>query len=170
MVHRSGSRSLPSLSGQKRNSLIRQFPHNPRYSTRKAGEVRRMRVLTGKAGGCTHMSCLSHAAGDAMQVWSQEGSIIAPQPGRREKRLRCAPANSPSNPRSGSSKADRQAPMAFSFRGLDIRHRLPDARRSREYSVRSKSAHTSIGVSTPQDGACPSQIHHRTYICEWQWL
>jgi ParB family chromosome partitioning protein len=53
--------------------------------------------------------------------------------------------------------------MAFSFRGLDIRHRLPDARRSREYSVRSKSAHTSIGVSTPQDGACPSQIHHRTY-------
>ena len=52
-----------------------------------------MRVWTGKEGGRTHMSCLSHAAGGTMQVLSQEGSIIAPQPGRREKRLRCAPAN-----------------------------------------------------------------------------
>ena len=42
------------------------------------------------------------------------------------------PRKQPYNPRSGSSKADRQAPVAFSFRGLDIRHRLPDAKRSRE--------------------------------------
>jgi hypothetical protein len=129
-----------------------------------------MRIWTGKEDGRTHMSCLSHAAGETMQVLPQEGSTTAPQPGRTEKRLRCAPANSPSNPRSGSSKADRQAPMAFSFRGLDIRHRLPDARRSREYSVRSKSAHTSIGVSTPQNGAYPFQFHHRAYSPEWQRL
>ena len=84
MIHRSGSRSLPSLSGRKRSSLIRKLPHNPRRGTRKFGEVRRMRIWTGKEDGRTHMSCLSHAAGGAMQVWSQEGSIIAPQPGRRE--------------------------------------------------------------------------------------
>jgi hypothetical protein len=57
-----------------------------------------MRVLTEKVGGRTHMSCLSHAAGGAMQVLSQEESMTAPQPGRREKRLRCAPANYPYNP------------------------------------------------------------------------
>jgi hypothetical protein len=73
------------------------------------------------------------------------------------------PRKQPYNPRSGSSKADRQAPAAFSFRGLDIRHRLPDAKRSRELLRASGDAHLSIGVSTPQNGACPFHIHHRSY-------
>ncbi len=66
------------------------------------------------------------------------------------------------NPRSGSSKADRQAPVAFSFRGLDIRHRLPDAKRSRELLRAPGGAHLSIGVSTPQNGAYPFHTHHRS--------
>lgn len=49
--------------------------------------------------------------------------------------------------------------MAFSFRGLDIRHRLPDAKRSREKLRAHGGARLSIGVSTPQDGAYPSRIH-----------
>lgn len=73
------------------------------------------------------------------------------------------PRKQPYNPRSGSSKADRQAPAAFSFRGLDIRHRLPDAKRSRELLRASGDAHLSIGVSTPQNGAYPFHIHHRSY-------
>lgn len=79
------------------------------------------------------------------------------------------PRKQPYNPRSGSSKADRQAPMAFSFGGLDIRHRLPDAKRSRELLKAPGGAHLSIEVSTPQNGAYPFQLHHRTYDSGWQW-
>lgn len=50
--------------------------------------------------------------------------------------------------------------MAFSFRGLDIRHRLPDTKRSREFSSSARRRPVSIGVSTPQDGAYPSHLHH----------
>ena len=73
------------------------------------------------------------------------------------------PRKQPYNPRSGSSKADRQAPVAFSFRGLDIRPRLPDAKRSRELLRAPRRRSLSIGVSTPQDGAYPSHLHHRSY-------
>jgi len=78
------------------------------------------------------------------------------------KKSAVRPRKQPYNPRSGSSKADRQAPAAFSFRGLDIRHRLPDAKRSRELLRASGDAHLSIGVSTPQNGAYPFRIHHRS--------
>ena len=44
------------------------------------------------------------------------------------------------------------APVTFSFRGLDIRHKLPDRKgvgiRKREYARSSV-----VGVSTPQNGA-----------------
>ncbi len=59
--------------------------------------------------------------------------------------------------------------MAFSFGGLDIRHRLPDAKRSRELLKAPGGAHLSIGVSTPRNGACPFQFHHPTCACGWQW-
>jgi len=73
------------------------------------------------------------------------------------------PRKQPYNPRSGSSKADRQAPAAFSFRGLDIRHRLPDAKRSRELLKSARRRSLSIEVSTPQNGAYPFHNHHRSY-------
>ena len=60
------------------------------------------------------------------------GISITPQSDGEAKTSAVRPRKQPYNPRSGSSKADRQAPVAFSFRGLDIRHRLPDAKRSRE--------------------------------------
>ena len=51
--------------------------------------------------------------------------------------------------------------MTFSFRGLDIRRRLPD-RKGKGISRAPESAITLLGVSTPQDGASPSRLHHRT--------
>ena len=60
------------------------------------------------------------------------GISITPQSDGEAKTSAVRPRKQPYNPRSGSSKADRQAPAAFSFEGLDIRHRLPDAKRSRE--------------------------------------
>jgi len=61
------------------------------------------------------------------------------------------------------------APVTFSFRGLDIRHRHPD-RKGIGVRARIFARSSVVGVSTPQDGACPSQIHHRTYSPEWQRL
>jgi hypothetical protein len=60
------------------------------------------------------------------------------------------PRKQPYNPRSGSSKADRQAPMAFGFGGLDIRHRLPDAKRSTELLKAPGGAHLSIEFRHPR--------------------
>ncbi len=40
--------------------------------------------------------------------------------------------------------------MAFSFRGLDIRHRLPDAKRSRECSERPAALSVYRGFETPE--------------------
>ncbi len=58
--------------------------------------------------------------------------------------------------------------MTFSFGGLDIRHRLPD-RKGVGKLVRRKAHVRFEGVSTPQDGASPSRIHHRTSLPSWQF-
>ena len=57
--------------------------------------------------------------------------------------------------------------MTFSFGGLDIRHRLPD-RKGVGKLVRHMAHVRFEGVSTPQDGASPSRIHHRTSFSSWQ--
>ena len=83
------------------------------------------------------------------------GISITPQSDGEAKTSAVRPRKQPYNPRSGSSKADRQAPAAFSFRGLDIRHRLPDAKRSREL-LKSARRRSSVyrGFDTP--GRCVS--------------
>ena len=49
--------------------------------------------------------------------------------------------------------------MTFSFRGLDIRHRLPDRKGVGNLQHANSVPTASFGVSTPQDSAYPSRIH-----------
>ena len=59
-------------------------------------------------------------------------------------------------------------PVTFSFRGLDIRHRLPDAKAREIRRIPCGMRIRTVGVSTPQNGACPSRNHDSGVVTDLQ--
>ena len=90
------------------------------------------------------------------------GISITPQSMGRGKRLRCAPANSPITRGRGVRKPIDMLLWPLALGAWTYATGSPTPKGLGSCSER-PAALLSIGVSTPQDGAYPSHLHHRSY-------